>query len=159
VAGVALTTAKLPLRIGFSRRYYCPSLSTNLPPALPNAEPAWKTYRQAAVFLCPALVVYLFSYVFLVPRLIWVWHRAGVVNPNAEFVMNMSVVLMHWGHLILVPIALALGILEVVLPAWPRARRRSIAVASVILNAAVLIGLAALCTAALIAAPIVSKLQ
>jgi type II secretory pathway component PulF len=125
----------------------------NTPPSNTNIERWWATYLKAAAFLVPAVSLWMFSVVFLFPKLKTIWRDAGFYSASARFVMATADFITDHGLLIGAAILIVLGLLEWRSSRWPRYRRGFVGVAVFLLNSAVLIGITAMFATALIAAP------
>jgi len=55
-----------------------PTTHMNISPLTPNSEPRWATYFKAATFAFPAAFIWLFSVVFIIPKLQELCQHAGI---------------------------------------------------------------------------------
>jgi len=124
-----------------------PSYST------PSCGTRWLTYLKAVAFLCPALLAWGFSEVFLFPKLRQIWIEAGFSSPAAHRFLGVSDLLMQKGLWIAIGIVLTVGLLEWRTAVWPRYRRACVSVGVFLVNSAVLVLLTSMLVTALIAAP------
>jgi hypothetical protein len=119
----------------------------------PNIEPRWATYTKAATFLVPALSLWVFSCVFLMPKLKQIAGHAGLALPTV-----LQLPLFATSHY--VPIAsalvLTLAVLEWRSNKWPRYRRATLSVSVFLINTLVLLVITTMVFSALVAAPAIA---
>jgi hypothetical protein len=140
-------------------------LANTMNTSYPNAsiEPAWVTYLKGAVFTIPAAFFWLFSAVFLLPKLTEICQLAGTslfdfsgapaVFRTTTVIGRFMLLLTHYGVLISGVVILMLILLEWRFSQWPRYRRAAIGIGAFLLNATVLISITMMVISALIAAP------
>jgi len=116
-------------------------------------EPRWRAYSKAAVFLLPAVSLWMFAAVFLFPKLKLIWHLGGGGESDLDWLMVSLNFLTARGGLFLG--LLVAGLVAMELPARPWARFRGLTLGSLVLllNTTVLLGLTGMCVAALLIAP------
>jgi len=116
----------------------------------PNVEARWATYVKAATFLAPALTLWVFSCVFLMPKLKQIAANASLALPTL-----LQVMLFASSHFVLISFALVLSLvfLEWRLNNWPKYRRATLGVSVFLINAFVLVVITTMVFAALVAAP------
>jgi len=143
-----------------------PQLATNMNTSHPNAniEPAWVTYLKAAAFTIPAAFFWIFSAVFLLPKLTEICQLAGTslfdlsgapaVFRTSAVVGRFMLLLTRYGVLITAAIVLTFILLEWRSSQWPRYRRAAIGIGAFLLNATVLISITMMVISALLAAPV-----
>ena len=127
-----------------------------MPPPLPNAGLARKTYLAGAIFLLPALTAWLFSTIFLLPRLELIWQQTGLVHSRAGWLLDASRLLKDNFYWALIALIAVFAALEYRVRAWPRYRWWVVATTVFLLNVAALVGLTLLCISALLAVPLVT---
>jgi hypothetical protein len=115
-----------------------------------NLEPRWATYAKAAVFIAPAVFMWTFSVLFLVPKLQHICQQAGVTLPWFHGITTFL-----GGHplLMLLAVVLPFVLLEWRWSRWPQFRRVSLGGAVFLLNAAVMALITLMVIFALYAAP------
>jgi hypothetical protein len=114
-----------------------------------GVEPAWATYLRTAMFVAPAICLWVFCVVFLFPRFLEVCARAGLVLPS---ILNFVLLINNYGAFLCAALVLVLGLLEWRVKRWGQLRRAAMSVAAFILNSAVLVFFAALTMWSLLAA-------
>ncbi len=141
-------------------------LATNMNTSHPNAniEPAWVTYLKAAAFTIPAAFFWVFSAIFLLPKLTEICQLAGTslfdfsgapaVFRTTAVVGRSMLLLTRYGVLITGAIILTFILLEWRSSQWPRYRRAAIGIGAFLLNATVLISITMMVISALVAAPV-----
>ncbi len=121
-----------------------------------TTESAWKSYLKATVFLLPALVIWGFALHFLYPKVLHLWARAASVSgadtASAQVVMDTINILVQNGGTIMTGLVVALLLLEVGIRSWARYRKFTLGSLVFVLNTLVLVGLAAMCIAAILTA-------
>ena len=132
-------------------------MSNPTPPLPAGTESATRTYWRAILFLSPAFLAWLFSYVLILPTLKVVWEKAGINSSRAQWVVYGSNFLMYNGRLVIPGVVLLFVLLELYSSSWPRYRRIVISCVTFILNAAIFAGMATLCTLATLAAKVLIK--
>ena len=116
-----------------------------------NIEPRWATYVKAAAFLAPAVCLWLFSTVFLIPKLKQLCADAG--GDPLPSVIRLMIFLTQHGVFISGAIILMFVLLEWRSSQWPRYRRATVGIGTFLLNAAVLISIFLMVVTALLTAP------
>ena len=119
----------------------------------PTTDPRWRTYLKAGAFSMPALTVWLFCAVFLLPKLQQIWQDVGFSNQTMRMVMGMSGLIQNYFVLIVATIIGSLVLLEWRNSQWPRHRKASLYIAAFLVNTAVLVFLVVMFTSALLVAP------
>jgi hypothetical protein len=142
------------------RRLFCAvagipdyQLATNMNVSNQNLEPRWATYLKSAAWIFPAILVWTFSVVLVLPRLKWICETSSMSFPKpiltalavSDFIKN---------NLILetAVILAALIFVEWRLRLWPRYRRLVFGVAAFSLNLIVLVLMAGLLVLAVVVA-------
>jgi|ERR1051326_135374 hypothetical protein len=102
----------------------------------PNFEVRWATYAKAAAFLAPALALWAFSCVFLVPKLKQISGNAGLALPTL-----LQMTLFASSHYVLIAAALVFSIilLEWRSNKWPRYRRTTLGMSVFVINTLILL--------------------
>lgn len=130
----------------------------------PNIEPCWATYAKAGTFLFPALIMWLLTVVFVLPKAAEICQAAGMTifnfDPSAPATVRawgvigqiMILLTSHW-FLISGAIILAVVLLERYFNEWPRYRRAAIGAGAFLLNAVVLLSLTIMIVSIIVAAP------
>jgi hypothetical protein len=126
-------------------------VSETMNASTPNIEPRWATYCKGAAFLAPAVILWLMSVVFVVPKLEQISADAG--GQPLPTVIRMMIGLTHNGLLIWGSIVALLLLLEWRSSQWPRYRRAVVGFGMFLLNAIILISIFMMVVAALLAAP------
>lgn len=116
----------------------------------PNIESRWATYAKAAVFLGPALILWAFSCVFLMPKLKQICGNAGLVLPTV-----LQVTLFASSHYVLIAAGLLVALVFVEWRAhkWARYRRATLGVSVFLINTFILVVITMMVFSALLAAP------
>ena len=148
-------TKESPLRVkqafltlaGIPNQY----VSETMNASSPNIEPRWATYLKGAAFLAPAVILWLMSVVFVVPKLEQISADAG--GHPLPTVIRIMIGLTHNGLLIWGGIAALLVLLEWRSSKWPRYRRAVVGVGMFLLNAIILISIFMMVVAVLLVAP------
>jgi hypothetical protein len=136
---------------------------TNMNTTNSNIEPRWATYAKAGTFVFPAAFLWLFTVVFVLPKVSEICQAAGttVFNfTNAPAIFRGSAVvgqgmifLTSHSFLIGGTIILAFVLLERYFQQWPRYRRLVIGIGVFLLNAVVLLSLTLMIVSVLVVAP------
>ena len=123
----------------------------NMNTANRNIEPAWATYLKGATFVFPAVGLWLFSVVFLVPKVSEICQAAGtrvfqfgeapVVVQLAGIVGQGMLFLTQYSFLIAAAILVAVVLLEWRFTGWSRYRRAVVGIGAFFLNAVVLLSI------------------
>jgi hypothetical protein len=124
-------------------------LITNMNITNSNIESRWATYARAGAFIFPAAFLWLFTCVFVLPKVNEICQAAGAtVFANAPAVFTASakvgqamIFLTHHGFFISIAAILGLVLLERYVQSWPRYRRLAVSLGVFLLNAAVLLSL------------------
>ena len=132
-------------------------MAEQVPPPLPIAESAFATYLKAFGTIFPALFIWFFSNAFLLPKLKWLWQHTNLTGSNAQWLMDASSFLAHSMQFVFGAIVLLLIILELCVSPWPRYRPAIVSVVAVLFHTTVLLGLSAISTSVLLAAPLLTK--
>ena len=132
-------------------------MTAQIPPKLPSPERALPVYLQAVATILPACFIWFFANIFLVPKLQYIWKIVGLTQSTAQWMMDSSYFFaQHMQYLFGAVFAVFL-VLESRYPAWPRYRRTAVATVTVLFHTTVLIGVTAIATAVLLAAPLLTK--
>jgi hypothetical protein len=128
------------------------NLATNMNTSTPicNVEPRWATYFKASAFLAPSLILWIFSCVFLMPKLKEICGHAGFALPT---LLQATLFASSHGALISIGLILLFVLLEWRLSAWPKYRRAVISSGVFLVNALVLLVITMMVFSALVAAP------
>lgn len=128
------------------------NLITNMNASYPssNLEAKWASYIKAGTFLAPSLVLWMFSCLFMMPKLKQICENAGLALPNV-----FGFALFATSHLVLISAALltSLILLEWRSNKWPRFRRVTLSTGVFIINAFILLLITLMVFSALTAAP------
>ena len=116
-------------------------------------EPRWLTYTKAIVFTSPAVVVWGFACIFLVPKVDEIFLTAGFDTSRLGRLWSATFFLVHWGRSIFVAGILALALLEFAVPGWRCRRQLTVSISMWLANVTVLFGLSMLLIIVLMAAP------
>jgi hypothetical protein len=115
-----------------------------------DAEPRWASYTKAALFVAPAVLLWTFSVMYLVPKLQMICRTAGVKLPWIYDVTNfVADHVLLFGVLLLLPFAL----LEWRWERWSQYRKASLGGMVFVTNATVLALITLIAILALYAAP------
>jgi hypothetical protein len=114
---------------------------------------------QSLAITFPALVIWNFADIFLLPKLEQLWRDTNLLTSKAVWILETSHLLIHTTKWLLVPGLLLLVILELCVSSWPRYRRVVVTFIAVSFHMVVLLGLAAVSTSALLAAPILEHIH
>lgn len=115
-----------------------------------SPESRWATYLRSAVFVAPAIALWMLAAVFIMPKLNEIWFKSGMPNgtlaSGAEglvslYRFNFGLVFFVKDHLFVILSALivALGLLEWQSKIWPRLRRVTFGMGAFIFNLAALL--------------------
>ena len=126
-------------------------------PPLPTAETALVTYLKAFATIFPALFIWFFSNSFLLPRLQWLWQHTNLTGSKMQWLMDASNFLAHGMQFGFSGIILLLVALELCVSAWPRNRRVVVSIVTILFHTVVLLGLTAIATSVLLAAPLLTR--
>ena len=132
-------------------------MANPVPPPLPNIESALATYLKAFGTIFPALFIWFFSNLFMLPKLEWLWEHTNLTGSKAQWLMDVSNFLAHSMQFIFGAVVLLLIVLELCVSVWPRYRRTVVSVIAVLFHTTVLLGLTAMATSVLLAAPLLTK--
>ncbi len=132
-------------------------MTDSVPPPLPTSETALATYLKAVATIIPALIIWLFSNSFLLPKLQWLWHHTNLAGTKVQWLMDVSNFLAHGMQFVFSGIILLLVVLELCVHGWPRYRRTVISIVTVLFHTIVLLGLTAISTSVLLAAPFLTR--
>jgi len=116
-----------------------------------TAEPRWATYLKAATFVAPAVVLWVLSVLFVVPKVQEICAQAG--GYRLPGFIRVILGLTENGIWISAAILLLLGLLELRSTNWPRYRRATVGIGTFLLNSLVLISIFTLFVVALTYAP------
>jgi hypothetical protein len=128
-----------------------------------NLEPRWATYAKAGAFVFPATFLWLFTVVFVLPKVNEICHAAGMtvfsfhdapaIFRGSGLIGQVMILLTNHGLLISAALILCIVLLERYFQSWPRYRRLAINAGVYLLNAVVLLALTMMIISILIAAP------
>jgi len=127
-----------------------PALAMNTPNALLPIEPRWATYLKTGVFLSPAILLWVFASLFLIPRVQKLCQEAGL---QIYGIVNVSLFMEQHATLLLLGFVALMILLEWRSSKWPRYRKVAMGAGAFLLNAAVLLLITALVVSATLAAP------
>lgn len=126
-------------------------LASTMNTSNPNIEPAWATYLKGTTFVLPAVGLWLFSVVFLVPKVSELCRAAGTrvfqfgeapaVVQVAGIVGQGMLFLTQYSFLIALGVLLAIVLLEWRFTGWSRYRRAVVGIGAFFLNAVVLLSI------------------
>jgi hypothetical protein len=121
----------------------------------PGAEARWPSYLKAGTFLTPSLILWMFSCVFMMPKLKEICGNAGFALPTV-----LQATLFATAHpvLVLAAIALPFLFLEWRSTGWPRYRRITLGTGVFLINALILLVITMMVFSALVAAPAMAHL-
>jgi hypothetical protein len=146
---------------GFPNYQLITDMNTNANPS--NLEARWATYVKAVAFIFPAAFLWLFTVVFVLPKVNQLCQAAGTrvfdfTNAPAIFrgsgvIGQAMIFLTSHGLLIGGTVILAFVLLERYFRQWPRYRRQAIGLGVFLLNAVVLLSLALMIVSMVVAAP------
>ena len=116
-------------------------------------EPQRWFYLRAVAFLVPALAMWAYAVRYLYPRVQVIWREGGGAAPDGQWLMDGVGLLVGYGWL--VPAAFLAAVLagELRSAGWGQHRRAVVGSGVLVLNAAVLIGITAMCLLLTLAAP------
>jgi type II secretory pathway component PulF len=127
------------------------------PPPVPASEPAWVTYFKATSLILPALLVGFFAKAFIVPKLEQIWSMTKLEGSRMQFLLDASQSFVT-GVTCLIPLLILIfTAVEIFVPSWPRRRRLFLGILSQLVYWAVLIGITTVATAAVLAAPLLTR--
>jgi hypothetical protein len=133
------------------------NLTTNMNTSFssPEVEARWANYIKAGAFLAPSLILWMFSCLFMMPKLKQICGNAGLALPNV-----FGFALFATSHFVLISAALltSLILLEWRSNKWPRYRRVTLGTGVFIINAFILLLITLMVFSALIAAPAMAHL-
>jgi len=125
------------------------AMAMNTSHSKPNLEPGWTTYLKSTAFVLPAAGLWIFSVVFLFPKLNQICQSTGVAIPGVYgFVLFLS----QYSLLLAAVVGLALGLLEWRSEKWPRYRRAVVGVGVFAVNSAAILLITGMVLLALISA-------
>jgi len=138
-------------------------LATNMNTTEFNSEPRWTIYAKAATFLFPAVILWLFTIVFVLPKANSICQAAGMTVFNLGHAPALFRILAMAGPVMIFltqhcffiggAVILSLILMERYFTAWPRYRRAAIGFSAFLLNAMVILSLTIMIISILIAAP------
>jgi len=133
------------------------------PAPKPNVELRWATYLKAAAFALPSALIWMFSMVFITPRLqqlcqsvgwtLFTFKDAPAVFQAFALVGRGLFLLTQDGLFVSGVMLLALILLESYSSQWPRYRRAVLGAGTFLLNLAVLIAITLMVVTALVVVP------
>jgi hypothetical protein len=121
----------------------------------PEVDARWASYIKAGAFLAPSLILWMFSCLFMMPKLKQICGNAGLALPNV-----FGFALFATSHFALISAALltSLILLEWRSNKWPRYRRVTLGTGVFIINAFILLLITLMVFSALVAAPAMAHL-
>ena len=125
-------------------------MNKETPPQLPAPKSAFRTYLRAVALLIPTIIVWLFSNIILLPQLEQSWEEAGFKNSRPQWLIDASRSFYDNGRFIFLLIIILLIFLESRWSAWPRYRRTVVMGVTLLFHTAILVGVTAIATAALL---------
>jgi len=131
-----------------------PQLATTMNTTHPNLEPRWATYVKGGAFLTPAFLLWIFSMVFIFPKLQQLSRDAGAAIPGF---LHLLFFIQQHAVLACSAIALTLAALEWRSRTWPRYRRATVGVTVFVLNATVLVAITMMVILAILVAPALAQ--
>jgi hypothetical protein len=133
------------------------NLITNMNSSFSSLEvdARWASYIKAGAFLAPSLILWMFSCLFMMPKLKQICGNAGLALPNV-----FGLALFATSHFALISAALltSLILLEWRSNKWPRYRRVTLSTGVFIINAFILLLITLMVFSALVAAPAMAHL-
>jgi hypothetical protein len=137
---------------GIPNHYLNESMNTSS-----NIEARWATYLKGGLFVMPAIVFWILSAVFVVPKLQQICADAGIFNyegwPLIESCIRTTLFFSQHGVLIGGGLIVMLALLEWRSRKWPRYRRATIGAGVFLLNGVILFSIFVMFVTALLAAP------
>jgi hypothetical protein len=137
-------------------------LAMNMNTSNSNFEPRWATYAKAVTFIFPAVFLWLFTVIFVLPKANEICQKAGTTVFNLDpapamfrawaTIGQVMIFLTNHGLLIGGAIIAAFVLLERYFNHWPRYRRPAIGVGAFLFNAVVLLSLTVMIISILVAA-------
>ena len=121
--------------------------------ALATPQRPWRCYLAAAAALLPTAAVWMFTPVYLLPKLKKLWSDAGPQSADVQWPMEWAQRVFEHGHLLAGAVVLLLVVFEMGPAVWHRHRRAALTAAVVLLNTILLLALTAFIIAALLAIP------
>ena len=116
-----------------------------------------RIYLRSALWLTPAFFIWLFANAFLLPKLKQGWALAGLQGSKAQMLMDVSSALQGQFEFAFFGLVAVLVLLEFFWTRWPRYRRVVVSGIALLIHTAVLVGITAIATAALLALPILTR--
>jgi hypothetical protein len=134
------------------------SLITNMNTSFPtpNAEPRWAPYLKAGTFLAPSLILWIFSCVFMMPKLKQICGNAGFALPT---ILQATLLATSHPMLVLVAIVSPFFLLEWRSNGWPKYRRVTLGTGVFLINALILLVITMMVFSALLAAPAMAHVK
>ena len=133
------------------------NLITNMNTSFPSSdlEARWATYLKAGTFLAPSLILWMFSCLFMMPKLKQICGNAGLALPNV-----LGLALFATSHSVLISAALLTSfiLLEWRSNKWRRYRRVTFGTGVFVINAFILLLITLMVFSALVAAPAMAHL-
>ena len=114
---------------------------------------------SGVAFVIPAVCIFGFTRVFLLPKLETIWRDAGFQVPSAITALRVAYFLAEHFVLIAAAVIAVVGLLEWRSGRWPRYRRASVGTAAFVTNTVVLVFLTWMLMTALMAAPALLPLK
>ena len=118
-----------------------------------DIESRWKTHLKAIIFVLPAVTVWGFGCVFLVPKIKEILSTAQVYPSKVDWLWHAPMLLVQHGQSLGIALVLLLVLLELFVRGWARHRRVIVGTLVWMVNVAVILGLTMLLIVVLIAAP------
>jgi hypothetical protein len=128
------------------------NMNTSFP--TPNVEARWALYLKAGTFLAPALILWTFSCVFMMPKLKQICGNAGFALPT---VLQATIFATSHPVLIFGAIVFCFLLLEWRSPGWQKYRRVTLGTSVFLINAIILLVITIMVYSALVAAPAMAQ--
>jgi hypothetical protein len=128
------------------------NMNTSFP--TPNVEARWASYLKAGTFLAPALILWTFSCVFLMPKLKQICGNAGFALPT---ILQATLFVTAHPVLILSAIVFCFFLLEWRSTRWQKYRRVTLGTSVFLINALILLVITMMVFSALVAAPAMAQ--
>lgn len=125
---------------------------TNMNTTSSNSEPRWATYSKTVTFIMPALMIWIATTLFVLPKLRQICQVSGTVAPKPMlFILDVSDLFKNYLFVSIIVFFCVLMLLEWRSRTWARHRRLIFGVAAFTLNSAVLIAVTAMFILAVLA--------
>lgn len=128
-------------------------------PTLTTPQRAWCVYLAAGVALLPTAAVWMFTPVYLLPKLKKLWSDASLQPTDSQWLMDVSRWVFEEGHLLAAGVVLLLVMYEMGPAACHRHRRAVLTGVVLLLNTILLLALTVFIIAALLAIPSLPRVK